>query len=138
MTGNDEVSRTFAGMLGELEDVATALAQRQSALAKELDEVTAELERVETVRAAMTGKPAKKPARRAYGSGTGYKLPEEAKERVEKIKAWARDRGEFQGGEAAEVADLSPQRVGPILAGMVRRGELNAHGEGRERRYTLA
>lgn len=134
----EEVSRTFAGMLGDLEDMATELIERQSALARELDGVSAELERVEAVRAAMMGKPAKKPVRRAYGSGATYKLSDEAKERVERIKAWAKDRDGFRGGEAASVLDVPPQRVGPILAGMVRRGELIADGKGNGRRYSLA
>lgn len=137
MTENG-VAPIFAGMLGELEDVAMELTARQSALAKELEDVSAELDRVEAVRAAMTGKTTKKPTRRrSYGSG-GYQLTDEAKARVEKITEWAKDRGEFQGGDAAEAIGMNPQRIGPIIAGMVRRGELTANGAGKARRYTLA
>jgi hypothetical protein len=106
-----------------------------------LDDVSAELERVENVRAAMTGKrPKKASGRRPYGSGggSGYKPSAENLARVEKIKAWAEGRGEFRGGDIADVIGVSPQRVGPILAGMVRRGELAANGAGKDRRYALA
>lgn len=130
---DSEVSRTFAGMLGELEDVATGLAQRQAALARELADVEDELRRVEAVRAAMTGKP-----RRVPVSGTPRKAQRSARQddRVKKITAWARERGEeFRGQDAAPVVGMEPRGVGPILAGMARRGELNVREDGRGHRF---
>jgi cell pole-organizing protein PopZ len=121
-----EVSRTFAGMLSELEDVATRLTVRQAALAKELAEVDEELRRIEAVRAAMTGRNAYRPS---SASREGRKRASQAA-RVEKITEWARERGgEFTGREAAQVLGMSHQGVGPIMAGMVRRGEATARDD---------
>lgn len=113
-----DVERTFAGMLSELEDVATRLTVREHELARELQEVQAELQRVETVRTAMTGKAAKPkvPAYKAQAS--------RGAEKVAKIKEWAKDRdGEWTTADAGEALGLSAQGLGPVLAGMVRRNE---------------
>lgn len=114
---SSDVDRTFAGILSELEDVATALTVRQTELARELGDVEAELHRIEAVRAAMTGgKPAakKKPEKRPT-----------MEERTKQIIAWAQERGDdFTVPDAGQFLGMKNQGVGPILAGMVKRGEL--------------
>lgn len=130
-----DVERTFAGMLSELEDVATRLTVRQSELAKELSEVEAELHRVETVRAAMAGKSKPVPKYKANAS--------KGAEKVARITAWAKDRdGEWTSTDAGEALGVSAQGLGPVLAGMVRRGEAKVRevedDAGKRRLYTLA
>jgi hypothetical protein len=123
---NDNVSRTFAGMAGELEDLADKLTTRQVALAKELAAVDDELQRVESVRAAMFGKNPKRP------SSAAREPRKEAKKnaRVERIIEWARERNdEFTGKEAADVLGMPYQGIGPVLAGMARRGELSVRDD---------
>jgi hypothetical protein len=117
---SSDVERTFAGILSELEDVATALTVRQTELARELGEVESELHRIEAVRSAMTGgKPAKKPR-----AGGREKRPT-MEERSAQIIAWARERGDdFTVTEAAQFLGMKNQGIGPILAGMAKRGEL--------------
>jgi len=128
-----DVEAHFAGMLSELEDVATSLTNRHSRLARELADVEAELHRVEAVRAAMTGKP--KPAPSASRS----RPPRDAaKVKVDAILEWGRERDEFTGREAAEQIGVKPQGVGPILAGMVRREEVHVRVREGERIYTVA
>lgn len=128
---NDEaptntLDRTFAVMLAELEDAETALTQRQAALARQLDDVSSELDRLANVKAAMLGKPTKKVrTTRAEPSKAGPTTPA-AQEKVRAIIGLARERdGEpFTGAQAAERLGINAQGVGPVLAGMVRRGEL--------------
>jgi hypothetical protein len=146
-TDDDEqtssLDRTFAGMLAELEDEATRLTQRHDALLRQADEVAAELERVEAVRAAMVGKP--KPARRGRPKAAPAAAPTtkgiQGQERVRRITAYARDHGgTFTGRDAAEAIGVPYQGIGPVLAGMVRRGEVTVaepEGDG-PRVYTLA
>lgn len=132
---NDVVGRTFAGMLGELEDVATTLTNRQAALARELADVEAELHRVEAVRAAMAGAPLRRKAT-AKRSGS---MTKDVRERVDKTLAWAREReGEFTGSDVAEFLGTEVQGVGPMLAGMARREELSVRTEGKRRFYSVA
>lgn len=135
---DDVVGRTFAAMLGELEDVATALTQRQSELARELSDVEAELHRVEAVRAAMaSGGTAK--AKRTGPPSAGYKPAPEVVEKMERTLTWARERGEeFTGNDAAEFLGVNPQGVGPMLAGMARRGHLAVRKVGSSRLYSVA
>jgi DNA-binding MarR family transcriptional regulator len=61
--------------------------------------------------------------------------------RVEAVTTWARERGgEFTGAEAAEALGMKQQGVGPVLAGMVRRGEATVRDDTASGRrvYTLA
>jgi hypothetical protein len=127
-----EVARTFAGFLSELEDVATRLTMRQSELAGQLAEVEAELARIDAARTAMAKQPGR-PGRRAERQAT-------TGARARAIAKWARERGgEFTAREAANAAGTTPNRVGPVLAGMLRRGEATVREDDNgRRRYTLA
>lgn len=137
-TGDDagersDTDRTFAVMLGEVEDLYTRLTVRAGELTKEHNEVQAELERVEVVRAAMLGKA--KPARKGGGARPGVA---NANDKSKAIAEWARERGDFTGKDAAEFLGIKTQGVGPVLAGMVRRGEATVREEDGSRIYTLA
>jgi hypothetical protein len=132
------LDRTFDVMLAELEDAATTLTNRQAELAREMADVDAELERVEAVRAAMVGQ--RKPARRrpATSPSTSHaRTP--AHERVERILAWARERTngerEFVGADVADMLGVGTQGVGPVLAGMHRRGELERREDDTGRKF---
>lgn len=133
-------------MLAELEDEYTRLAGEHDRLIQEAERVAVELERVEAVRAAMMGKPKPSPRRAAKGAPTSKGTREEAaaqsRERVERIRAFARaNGGSFTGRQAADAIGMAFQGVGPVLAGMVRRGEATvaeAEQEGGPRIYTLA
>jgi hypothetical protein len=120
--GAPSVTNTFAGMLGEVEDLATKLTLRVDELTRELQSAQSELERVERVRTAMIGGPVRKKA--TPRDGRSRAKQEAAAERASKVLAWAKDRGEWGGHEAAEFLDMPNQGVGPVLAGMVRREEL--------------
>jgi hypothetical protein len=121
-----QLSRVFAPMLSELEDHATRLTTRQAELARELAAVDEELARVESVRAAMVGKNPRRPSSTAREARKGSKKTA----RVEAITTWARERGgEFTGIEVAEVLGMTHQGIGPILAGMARRGELTVRDD---------
>jgi hypothetical protein len=138
------LDRTFAGMLAELEDEATRLTQKHDALVREADAVAGELERVEAVRAAMLGKP--KPARRgrpkAAPATPADPINQDAarRERLEAVREFARSvGGTFTGKDAADALGLPYQGLGPMLAGMVRRGEATVTGPNQDgqRVYTL-
>lgn len=131
-----DLDRTFAGMLGELEDHATRLTKRQSELARQLADVDDELQRVEAVRAAMTGKNPRRPSSAARSAVKATKT----QVRTERITEWARERGgEFTSVEVAEFLGVNVQGIGPSLAGMVRRGEANVRDDNDGRRlYSLA
>jgi hypothetical protein len=132
-----ELARVFAPMLSELEDHATRLTQRQAELARELAAVDEELARVESVRAAMVGR---NPRRPTSTSREARKVSKKSA-RVEAVTTWARERGgEFTGAEAAEALGMKQQGVGPVLAGMVRRGEATVRDDTASGRrvYTLA
>jgi hypothetical protein len=78
------------------------------------------------VRAAMFGRNPRRP------SSTAREPRKEAKRnaRVEKIIGWAREHGrEFTGHEVADTLGVGVQGVGPILAGMVRRGEADVRDD---------
>jgi hypothetical protein len=129
---NEGVSATFAGMLSELEDVATRLTVRHAELARQLADVEAELRKVEKVRAAMADK---SPAR-TVRSGSGTKKDREhAKARVATVIRYAKaNGGSFTAAQAAEAIGTEPRGVGPILAGMVRRGEVTVREDADGRR----
>jgi hypothetical protein len=123
-----EIDRKFAVMLAELEDTATELTTRLSKLHKEAEVVEAELQRVEGVRTAMLGKPARRRSPTTAAPSSTATVRERDKEasadRVEKIKDYARaNGGTFTGRAAADHIGMAFQGVGPVLAGMVRRGE---------------
>lgn len=141
MTNNDDgvsniVARRFAPMLSELEDAATELTQRQSELARELSEVETELEKIEHVRSIMVGGNRSTPKGRGRSTAARTRDRERTNRRVERILEWAEARGgEFQGGDVAEFLDVNVQAVGPILAGMVRRGEATVREDGHAHRH---
>lgn len=126
MSTTSEIDRKFAVMLAELEDTATELTARLSKLHKEAEAVEAELQRVEGVRTAMLGRPTRrKPGPKPTTTpGTRERKSTAAADRVERIKEYARaNGGTFTGRAAAEEIGMAFQGVGPVLAGMVRRGE---------------
>lgn len=119
-----EIDRKFAVMLAELEDTATELTARLSKLHKDAEAVEAELQRVEGVRTAMLGRPARRKPASAKPSTTRERKNSAASGRVERIKEYARaNGGTFTGRAVAEEIGMAFQGVGPVLAGMVRRGE---------------
>lgn len=129
--GPDDLGRVFAPMLSELEDHATRLTTRQAELLRELNGVNEELERVESVRAAMLGKRGpgrpKKPTTPVGVSGTTATgtSAKQTRERAERVMAYAREHGrEFTAREASGPLGVSYQGLGPTLAGMVRKGQL--------------
>lgn len=135
---DEELRRALAGMLSELEDVATRLTARQSDLARELADVERDLENVETARAALSGGASKsKRIRNRTSPAESHRLQTE---RLEKLQAWARERhkDEFLANEAAEVLGVEPMRMGPIMAGFLRRGEATVRDDGGQRVYSLA
>jgi len=134
-------------MLGELEDEHTRLVQRHAEVLREADEIATEIERVEGVRAAITGRPVRRKAGRRGASAPGEATTTQtvrerdqaaAAERIRKITEYARERGgEFTGRQAAEAIGMPFQGVGPVLAGMVRRGEATVDEVDGTRVYTL-
>lgn len=126
------LDRAFAVMLGELEDAETELTKRQSELAKELDGVSAELDRLANVKAAMLGKPVRRKARAARTEGEpveprGAKATAaatRAERNRERVMAYAREHvgEEWVTTELAETLGVLPQSLGPVLAGLQRRG----------------
>lgn len=134
-----EVEAAFAGILSELEDVATKLTTREAELARELADVQAELHRIESVRAAMVGEPRRGRERGRTGSRSGgYKPSKEAQAKIKRVQGFAAEREEFAGSEVAELLGVNSQGVGPLLAGMVRRGELTVRTDAGRRVYTAA
>jgi len=135
-----EVDRRFAGMLAELEDLATELTQSHAAKLREADAIAMELERVENTRAAMLGKP-KRRAVKEYPPRTTPRAGEKdaARRRVERITEYmAEQAGPVDGRQVADFLEMPYQGVGPIMAGMVRRGEATVTvGQDRINRYTL-
>jgi hypothetical protein len=142
MSDTTDLERRFAVMLAELEDEATRLTQRHSALLREAGEVESELQRVEGVRSAILGKPPRRKAPTAAPSSTATVRERDkvaSSERVAKIRDFARaNGGKFTGREAADHIGMAFQGVGPVLAGMVRRGEATMEEpEDGPRLYTL-
>jgi hypothetical protein len=136
-----ELARVFAPMLSELEDHATRLTARQAEIARELAAVDEELARVESVRAAMLGK---RGPGRPRGSGSGQPSPgaianKQTRERAAMVMDYARAHaGEFSGRAVADHLGMKWQGIGPTLAGMARRGELDVRDdEGGQRLYSL-
>jgi hypothetical protein len=129
-------------MLSELEDHATRLTARQAEIARELAAVDEELARVESVRAAMLGK---RGPGRPRGSGQPSSSPsggtanKQTRERAAMVMGYARTHdGEFTGRELADHLGMKWQGIGPTLAGMARRGELDVRDdEGGQRLYSL-
>jgi hypothetical protein len=126
-------------MLAELEDEATRLTQRQNDLVKQLADVDAQLERIESIRSAMVGHRTPRAPRRAPASTEGRK-DGRSQRRVERILQWAREReaagqSEFQGRDVATFLEVNVQGVGPILAGMRRRGQVNVREDGHANRF---
>ena len=59
-----------------------------------------------------------------------------ASERNERLLVWARNHGEeFRGGQAADALGVKVQGIGPVLAAMVRKGELKMNYHGSTRMY---
>lgn len=140
------LDRTFAVMLGELEDAETDLTQRQAALARELADVEAELQRLAAVKSAMLGT-----RRRSAGAGSARprnvrNVDTPAKNRrgagaeakAQRVLAWAAtlDDG-FRPHDASEMLGSSVKGVASLLIGMVRRGELVRSGGPGKYRYHL-
>jgi hypothetical protein len=127
MSTTSDIDRKFAVMLAELEDTATELTARLSTLHKEAEAVEAELQRVEGVRTAMLGRPARRkpgPKPSTKPGTTRERKSTAAADRVERIREYARaNGGTFTGREVADEIGMAFQGVGPVLAGMVRRGE---------------
>lgn len=141
--GTDPLGRTLAPMLAELEDEHTRLVNRQQEVARQLADIDAQIERIETIRAAMVGHRKPSAPRRKPSSTEGRKQTASAR-RVERVLDWVRTRTangepEFKGADMAEFLEVNVQGVGPILAGMVRRGELTVREDGHANRfYSLA
>lgn len=139
---NDPLSHTFAGMLGDLEQAETQLLTRQSELAKQLQAVERELDRIANVRAAMMGQPLRvaKRGRTTTGGPHPYKQPSATAHAVAQILEHLKaNGGMITGREAADLVNRPPQGVGPMLTGMVRRGELEVGlaDDGETRAYQL-
>src|SRR4051794_6265451 len=132
------LDRTFAVMLAELEDTETGLTQRQADLARQLADVDAELERIARVKAAMLGKPTRRVPASGARTAAGHKRYGEAAARIEEnIRrviefAQGRNGDSFTAGEVADELGLSRQGIGPMLLGMVRRGELEGGLQGED------
>jgi|1185.fasta_scaffold01888_4 hypothetical protein len=143
MSDTTDLERRFAVMLAELEDEATRLVQRHAALLREAGEVETELQRVEGVRSAILGKPPRRKSATAAPSSTATVRERDkaaSNERVANIKNYARaNGGKFIGREAADHIGMAFQGIGPVLAGMVRRGEATVEEpeDGGPRVYTL-
>lgn len=142
MTDTSNLERAFAGMLAELEDEATRLTKRHDALLKEAAEVESELQRVEGVRSAILGKPPRrnKPGPKPSATTTVRERDSAAvAERVQRVKDYARaNGGKMTGRAAADSMGVPFQGMGPLLAGMVRRGEMTVEApEDGPRVYTL-
>lgn len=130
--GEDEATapleRTFAVMLAELEDTETELTLKQSELARELQGVNEQLDRVATVKRAMLGPKVGRPKGNA-----GSKNPTEtSKQNKDKARKYAKQRGAewWTPADMATAYGMPKMGVGPILAPLVNDGEL----ERRERR----
>jgi hypothetical protein len=127
MADDDTVDRKLAGVLSELEDVATELTQKETKLAKELQAVQTELERINNVRAAIMGSPP--PQRRQPYAGNASKTRQN-REKVGAFVAALSNGQTFSARQLAEAIDVDLRGVGPILSGMVRRGDVRqAEGE---------
>lgn len=110
-------------MLAELEEEGVRVAMEHDAAVRKADALAAELERIDAVRTAMVGRPVK--TKRAAAKAAPVAQPEASAERVRKILEYARGNGgDFTGRDAAEAVGMRYQGIGPVLAGMVRRGEV--------------
>jgi hypothetical protein len=59
--------------------------------------------------------------------------------RNERLLVWAREHGEeFRGGQAADALGVKVQGIGPVLASMVRAGDLTMSYHGSTRMYAVA
>ena len=59
--------------------------------------------------------------------------------RTERLLTWARSHGEeFRGQQAADMLGVKVQGIGPVLASMVRRGDLKMAYHGSTRMYAAA
>jgi hypothetical protein len=121
---DDAVDRRLAGVLSELEDVAVDLTNKETKLAKELQEVQAELDKIHRVRAAIMGRPDAKPRPTRTRSDTRAN-----RDKVTAFVAALSNGAKFSARDLAEAIDVDLRGVGPILAGMVRRGDVT-HVEG--------
>ncbi len=87
----DALSRAFAPMLAQLENEETRLVNEQAALAKQLGAIDADLARIAAAKAAMLGRPAKKPRAPSSPGRATYTAPETRK-RQNAALAWAKRR----------------------------------------------
>lgn len=130
-TAAEDLQRTFAPMLAELEDKEMELVNRQNTVARELESISAELERLASVKAAMLGQAVRPTKRRRGGASTPGPSPKagsvrtEKQQRQERVLAWAREQAEpFSGSDVSEALDLPLNGTGPVLAAMARAGLL--------------
>lgn len=117
MSDAEGLNRTLAGLLSELEDEEVRLANRQSELSKELQGVEGELERIAAVKRAIHGGGAP-PARKR----TGQNYPSERRKRSEEFVKALDNGATFGGRELAEYLGTDGRGVGPLVAGLERRG----------------
>jgi predicted ArsR family transcriptional regulator len=59
-------------------------------------------------------------------------------DRATQLQQYAREHGEFTGGEAAALLGVKPQGIGPVLAALVRSGDLIVNYHGSKRLYAAA
>jgi len=132
---DEQLERRLAGILSELEDAEVALTHRQSELAKELAGVDAELEKLQAVKAAIHGKPA--PVSSASRVRNPRSKTEENRAKVQAYVAGLDNGRSFAARELADAIDVTYQGIGPILSGMVRRGEIVEADEATEQGHKL-
>lgn len=124
----EPLERRLAGVLSELEDAEVELTNKEHKLAKELRDTQGELERLQSVKAAILGKPTPTTARQPF-AGVQAKTKQN-REKVTAFVAGLSNGATFSARDLAGAIDADLRGVGPILAGMVRRGDVRqAEGE---------
>lgn len=123
----EPLERRLAGVLSELEDAEVELTNKEHKIAKQLQEIQGELDRLRSVKAAILGKPPSSAARPYTRSRSQRK---ESKEKIDAFVSALSNGQKFSARDLSETIDTDMRGVGPILAGMVRRGEVTeAEGE---------
>jgi hypothetical protein len=140
-----DVSKYLAGMLGELEDHHTALMRCQARLQEMMGDVQTELERVEAVKAAASGRPEAKRQRgrrspaRPSGGAAGYRSSPAVQARKDAVAAFAREHSDgFATSEVAAALDEDARGLGPLLSYMQKDGTLTSTGDGSNKRWHIA
>lgn len=118
-----ELDAFLTGIMGELEDQQVKLMHRQAALLEQLDDINAELERIDRLRAAALHRPRSTPEpskRKRYGI-QGMRTANNKRA----VLDYAKKHREFKAGDVAAQMGRTPQGVGAVISGLLSDGQLS-------------